>query len=137
MDVGTGSGILAITAARLGADKVVGLDIDPEALKVARENVILNNVSRKVTITAKSLEKIKSRFFVIFANIIAEELIKIAHLLKAKLEHNGFLILSGILQEIAEEVEVVYKKLGFRLFKTYTKGEWVCLVLRKHADSPG
>ena len=137
MDVGTGSGILAITAARPGADKVVCLDIDPEALKVARENVILNNVSRKVTITAKSLEKIKSRFFVIFANIIAEELIKIAHLLKAKLEHNGFLILSGILQEIAEEVEVVYKKLGFRLFKTYTKGEWVCLVLRKHADSPG
>ena len=137
LDVGTGSGILAIAAAKFGAKKAVGLDIDPEALMVARKNVRLNNVIKKVKITAKPLEKIKKLFSVAFANIIAEELIKIAHLLKARLTHNGFLILSGILQEIAEEVEVVYKKLGFRLFKTYTKGEWVCLVLRKHADSPG
>ena len=137
LDVGTGSGILAITAAMLGAEKVVGLDIDQEALKVARKNVILNNVSKKVKITAKPLEKIRNKFFVIFANIIAEELVKIAALLEARIVNKGFLILSGILKETAEEVEVVYKKLGFRLFKTYTKGEWVCLVLRKHADSPG
>lgn len=136
LDVGTGSGILAIAAAKFGAEKVVGLDIDPEALMVARKNVRLNNVSKKVKITAKPLEKIKKLFSVIFANIIAEELIKIAHLLKARLTHNGFLILSGILKERAEEVEVIYKKLGFRLFKTYTKGEWVCLVLRKHVGLP-
>lgn len=130
LDVGTGSGILAIAAAKFGAEKAVGFDIDLEALKVARKNVRLNNVSRKVTITAKSLENIKSKFSVIFANIIAEELVRIAHLLKARIEKKGFLILSGILQERVEEVKIAYKRSGFRIFKAYTKGEWVCLVFQ-------
>ncbi|MBI5047515.1 MAG: 50S ribosomal protein L11 methyltransferase [Deltaproteobacteria bacterium] len=131
LDVGTGSGILAITAAKLGAKKVVGLDTDPEALNVARANVGLNHAGKKVTITAKPLEKVKNRFSVIFANIIAEELIKIAGLLKARMMNNGFLILSGILKERVKEVEIVYKKLALRLFKVYAKGEWVCLVFCK------
>lgn len=132
LDVGTGSGILAIAAARLGAKQVVGIDIDPEALKVARENVRLNNVNKKVVISTKPLEKINGKFLVIFANIIAEELIKIAAPLKAKMVDNGFLILSGILQERADEVVPVYKGLGFRFFKAYTKGEWVCLIFLKN-----
>src|SRR3989337_2033764 len=128
LDVGTGSGILAITAAKLGARKVVAIDIDQEALRVARRNIRLNNVSKKVAVSAKPLDKIKGKFFIIFANIIAEELTKIASQLKDRLMDNGFLILSGILQERSHEVETAYKGLGFKLFKTYSKGEWVCLI---------
>ncbi|MBI5874668.1 MAG: 50S ribosomal protein L11 methyltransferase [Deltaproteobacteria bacterium] len=130
-DVGTGSGILAITAAKLGAKNVVGIDIDPEAVKVARKNIRFNKVSGNVKITAKPLEEIKGKFSVIFANIIAEELVKIANLLKSRTADNGFLILSGILKDRAEEVEASYKELGFRPFKSYSKGEWKCLVFYK------
>ncbi|HAG49829.1 MAG TPA: 50S ribosomal protein L11 methyltransferase, partial [Deltaproteobacteria bacterium] len=119
---------LAITAAKLGARKVVAIDIDQEALRVARRNIRLNNVSKKVAVSAKPLDKIKGKFFIIFANIIAEELTKIASQLKDRLMDNGFLILSGILQERSHEVETAYKGLGFKLFKTYSKGEWVCLI---------
>ncbi len=131
LDVGTGSGILAIAAAKLGAENAVGLDIDPEAIKVAKKNIRLNKVSSIVKLTGKPLEKIKNRFSIIFANIIAEELIKIAGHLKARIMDNGFLILSGVLKDRVREVEVVYKRLGFKPFKTYSRGEWVCLILRK------
>lgn len=136
LDVGTGSGILAIATAKLGAKKIVGIDIDPEAVKVARKNVRLNNASKNVKITAEPLEKIKNKFYVIFANIIAEELIKIANLLKAKTADNGFLILSGILKDRAEEVGVVYKGLGLKPFTSYGKGEWRCLVFCKSDFKP-
>ncbi|MBI5893429.1 MAG: 50S ribosomal protein L11 methyltransferase [Deltaproteobacteria bacterium] len=131
LDVGTGSGILAITSAKLGAKKVVGIDIDAEAVKVARKNIRLNRVTDRVIIYTRPLEKIKGRFSVIFANIIAEELITIANLLKARLMNNGSLILSGILKEMAGEVGDAYKGLGLKLFKTYKKGEWVCLIFKK------
>lgn len=131
LDVGTGSGILAITAAKLGAKNVVGIDIDPEAVKVARKNIRFNKVSGNVKITANPLKKIKHKFSVIFANIIAEELIKIATLLKSRTADNGFLILSGILKDRAKEVEAAYKGLGFRPFKSYSKGEWKCLIFCK------
>lgn len=136
LDVGTGSGILAITAAKLGAKNVAGIDIDPEAVRVARKNVRFNKVSGNVQITAEPLEKVKNKFSVIFANIIAEELIRIANLLKAKMAHSGFLILSGILKDRAEEVKVIYKGLGFRTFKAYAKGEWVCLVFCRRDCKP-
>lgn len=131
LDIGTGSGILAITSAKLGAKKVIGIDIDAEAVKVARKNVKLNKADKKVIISARPLEKIKGRFSIIFANIIAEELIKIAEPLNARLMNGGFLILSGILKEMAKEVEDVYQELGLEIFRTYKKGEWVCLVFRK------
>jgi len=131
LDVGTGSGILAITAAKFSAKNVVGVDIDPEAVKVARKNIRFNKVSGNVKITAKPLEEIKGKFSVIFANIIAEELVKIANLLKSRTADNGFLILSGILKDRVREVEASYKGLGFRPFKSYSKGEWKCLVFCK------
>lgn len=134
LDVGTGSGILAITSAKLGAKKVIGIDIDEEAVKVARENIKLNKADKNVVISARPLEKIKDRFSVIFANIIAEELIKIASLLNKKIMDNGFLILSGILNEKANEVEAAYEGLGFKLFKTYKKGEWACLLFYKKSE---
>lgn len=131
LDVGTGSGILAITSAKLGAKKVVGIDIDAEAVKVARKNVRLNKADKNVVISARPLEKIRGKFSVIFANIIAEELIKIAESLNERLTDGGYLILSGILAERAKEVEAVYLELGLDIFRTYKKGEWVCLVFRK------
>ncbi|MBI3753795.1 MAG: 50S ribosomal protein L11 methyltransferase [Deltaproteobacteria bacterium] len=131
LDVGTGSAALAITAAKLGARKVVGLDIDPEAVKVARKNVKLNNVGKNISITGRPLEKIKGDYFIIFANIIAEELVKIAPLLTERLQHNGFLILSGILKERVQDVRIAYRREGLNPFKAYTKGEWACLIFRK------
>jgi len=131
LDVGTGSGILAITAARLGADRVLGIDTDPEALKVARKNIRLNNVNKKVSISRRPMERMRPAFFIAFANIIAEELIRIAVPLSARIMDKGFLILSGILGDRAKEVEDVYKGHGFNVFRIYTEGEWVCMVLKK------
>jgi len=128
LDVGTGAGILAITARKLGVEKAVGIDTDMTALKVAQKNARLNRT--KLTVSGTPVEKVRGRFPLVVANIIAEELVKIAPPLIRRMTPDGFLILSGILKERESEVKGHYKALGLKQHRRLTKGEWVCLVYR-------
>jgi len=131
LDVGTGSGILAIGAALLGFQRVVGIDNDPEAIEVAKENVMLNRLSEKISLLCASPEALSSSFDVVISNIESRTLISMSEAISTKLRDKGLLGLSGILAEQAEEVCAEYKNMGLRLTGRKTADEWVFLAFRK------
>lgn len=128
LDVGTGSGILAIAAAKLGAAPVIGTDIDPDAIAVAAENCALNHATAELSTTP--LGEIGGRFAVVLANILAEDLVRMAGELAAKVAPDGFLVLSGILLEREEFVMAGFRSTGLSLQATTREGEWSCLIYR-------
>lgn len=132
LDVGTGSGILSIVAARLGAKEVLGLDTDEQAADVARENVERNRVSDAVKIRKGSIGKIRTRFDLVVANIDFKSLRRMRWPLLRHVRSKGFLILSGILEEEREKICQYYLETGLLKRSEVTqKGEWVCLGFRK------
>lgn len=131
LDVGTGSGILSIAAAKLGAREVTAIDIDPQAVMVAAENLTLNKVEQSVSVSAAPLSLIGSSFDLIVANILAEALVKLAPELIERINPGGFLILSGILIEKERIVLDCYSALAFTLEEVAREGEWSCLTFRR------
>ena len=132
LDVGTGSGILAIAAARLGANRVLGVDIDPMAVRVAKENVEKNALSGHIEIRegdlVKGLHDVQCEFAV--ANILADVIALLAAPLKSYLTENATFVCSGILREREEEVTALLKMNGYQLFDRMEKGDWVALAAR-------
>ncbi|MBI5560410.1 MAG: 50S ribosomal protein L11 methyltransferase, partial [Deltaproteobacteria bacterium] len=110
LDVGTGSGIIAIGAKKLGLRDVIGIDTDPVALKVARGNLKLNGV--KVRLSGKPLSVVKGDFAIVVANIQADTLLSLSSALAGKVRPGGFLLLSGILKEEAGEIKSAYCNAG-------------------------
>lgn len=134
MDVGTGSGILAIAAAKLGAKDVLAIDIDPDAVKVARENVALNAVDGHVRVVVGDLCKGEAMpCELAVANIVADAICMLAGPLTRHLQRNGLLICSGIIREREQDVLLAAKKAGYAVYDRIEKGEWVALALRNEA----
>ncbi|MBN2807877.1 MAG: 50S ribosomal protein L11 methyltransferase [Deltaproteobacteria bacterium] len=131
LDVGTGSGILAILAALRGAGRVLALDIDDEALANARENCAHNQVCTLVSLENRPLAQIEEKFSLIVANIIAPVLVQLAPDLYRLLQPGGSLILSGILLEQGSHVQQVYIGLGLQVKPTASLGEWTGFVCVK------
>jgi ribosomal protein L11 methyltransferase len=131
LDVGTGSGILAVALARLGVARVVGLDRDPCALSEARHNVSLNGLAEKVAVTCASLKEVPSHFSVIVANLAYPTLREISADLTEKLEERGRMILSGFKGHAAKELARVYKEQGLSLVGKDAERAWVCLVFTR------
>lgn len=128
LDVGCGSGILALVAIALGASHARAVDNDPDAVEVTRENAIRNGLEEQVTTDTASLESMGERFPVVVANIEARVLVPMAPALGARVQPGGLLVLSGILVPQKEEVCAAYA--SFVLEDAPSKGEWVALVLR-------
>ncbi len=132
LDIGTGTGILGITACKLGAKKVVMTDIDPIAVEVAKQNAVINRVSEKCIIALDNLlSKNDSVGEVVIANITADILILLSKDIRSHLMPSSKLILSGILKERASEVVKTYTELGFKTINSLNKGEWVALLMEK------
>ncbi|MDQ7031171.1 MAG: 50S ribosomal protein L11 methyltransferase [Desulfonauticus sp.] len=130
LDLGTGSGILGLGCALLGL-RGQGIDIDPQAINNATYNRSLNQISpEQFNILLTSIEKIKQKFSLIIANILADPLIQMAQEIKKHLLLQGHLILSGILKEQAPQVITIYTKLGLKLIKELTLQEWSALYFR-------
>lgn len=130
LDVGTGSGILGITAARLGASHVLAIDIDAQALEVAQENIILNGAEKTVMVADTPLTRVEGCYDIIVANILAEELVKMAPELVKRVSRGGFLILSGILTEKEELVERGFSMQEITLTEITREDEWSCMTYR-------
>lgn len=130
LDVGTGSGILAIAAAKFGAPRVVATDIDPKALTVAAENLALNRVDGNVAVTTAPLEEVPGTFAVVVANILAEELVRLAPALVGEMRPGGFLVLSGILSEKEELVRTGFARFPLAPVATTRDAEWCCIAYR-------
>ncbi|MCD6527435.1 MAG: 50S ribosomal protein L11 methyltransferase [Desulfuromonas sp.] len=127
LDVGTGSGILAIAAAALGAQQVVACDIDPVACTTASDNIAGNGYSDTVEVTGALLEDLEGEYDVVLANILAEENIRLAQPLLDRLSAGGTLILSGILQEKVSMVTDAFAALGLPESTLFFEQEWACI----------
>lgn len=133
LDVGTGSGILAIAVAKQGAARVLAIDNDPVAVEVARQNVAHNGVDEIVQVACATLEHPDTHYDLILANIIAGVLIGLAEVLVAALHPAGTLVLSGIILEREDEVVHAFAAAGLHQHQRHQEGEWLALVYR-HSD---
>lgn len=130
-DIGCGSGILGITAIKLGADKVVSVDIDENCIEASIENAKLNNVEDKMEIyKGNLLDVISGRADIIVSNIIAEIIVEMIGDLKNHLNEKGYFISSGILVEKIPLVRDALIKEGFEIVETREKGGWALVVGR-------
>jgi len=130
LDVGTGTGILALAAARFGAT-VLGIDLDPEAVAAALENVRLNDLVDRVLVEETPLASLRQQFGLIMANITAPDLLQLADALTARLLHDGVLIISGFLAEDAPRLTACYQGLGLRQTGWLTQEDWGALIFRR------
>lgn len=131
-DVGTGSGILAIACAKLGAKHVLGLDIDPLSIKTARENIKINNCVDKIEVKESDLlNTSKDNYDLIIANILPDVIINLIPDAYEKLNNGGMMLVSGIILEKKDLVIDELEKQGFNIIKDLDMGEWTGIVGRK------
>ena len=131
LDVGTGSGVLALGAAALGCPDIIANDIDPIACHVACENIKKNHYAEQIKISEYPLEELPGQFELIVANILAEENIRLRHDLFEHLSPGGWLVLSGVLQEKEQLVRDGFSDLPLEFFPSHYQDEWACLLLRR------
>jgi len=132
LDVGAGSGILAMAAAALGATQVVACEIDPEACQVAAENIAANHLQAKIVVTTTPIEELSGCFDLVLANILAGENIRLAPHFLARLAPGGHLAISGILTEQESTVSAAFQNLPLTLVTIDRRDEWSCLLYRRH-----
>jgi ribosomal protein L11 methyltransferase len=130
LDVGTGSGILAIAAAKLGYRPVRSFDFDPAAVRVARENAHRNGVQIGVTRGDIRKRRERARYDVVCANLTADLLEMCAAKLKGWVKPGGALILAGILRTQSDSVRKCFEKRGLAVVARAAEGEWESLLLR-------
>lgn len=124
LDVGTGTGVLAIAAKKLGAGRVVGTDNDPVSVELARENAV-DNGTPEVELSGKELTAVEGTFDLVVANILANTLIELAPLIAPKVKDK--LLMAGVLAHQKAEVEAAYVNLGLVPEPGAQQGEWVRL----------
>ncbi len=130
LDVGTGTGILAMAAALRGASRVIAIDNDPDAVAAARENVARNNLDGRVVVSGRDLGEFDGTFDLIAANITADVLTPLAPRLIERLAPGGALVLAGLLAgEQTREVRAIYEGLDLLCAGERSEGEWASLLL--------
>lgn len=127
-DIGTGSGILAISASKLGAKEVVGVDLDEVAVDSARENVKFNKIDNVLIKHGDLVEVIDGKADIIVANIIADVVIHLTKIIRPFLKKDGIFISSGIIRDRKEDVLNALKSSGFEILEVRETGEWVAVV---------
>ncbi|MBR4949675.1 MAG: 50S ribosomal protein L11 methyltransferase [Clostridia bacterium] len=133
LDVGTGSGILSISALKYGAKDAYGIDIDENSVKIAKENADYNGVGENFIAERKNIleEKIPpKKYNVIFANIVADVIIAMLSDIKEYMNENTYLILSGIIDTREDDVINAVKEKGFSLQERITENGWVALKVK-------
>lgn len=132
LDAGTGTGILAITAVKLGASEVIAFDVDEWCFENSRENTELNDVSENVQLKICTINDIgEKEFDLIFANIQKNVLIEISSQLALRIKKNGILLLSGILHIDESEILQHYENDGFEFLEKKQTDEWLAISLIK------
>ena len=132
LDVGTGSGILAIAALLLGAQQADGIDIDPIAVRTALENAQLNGVESRFTCRVADLaQQASGTYDIIVANIISSSVIALAPQIKPLLKKGGVFIASGIIDDYEQDVTTAITQCGFTAVRVYRKNGWVAVEAGK------
>jgi ribosomal protein L11 methyltransferase len=128
LDVGTGTGILAIGGLLLGIDRATGIDVDPEAVAEARENALRNGVGERLTVTSQPLAGDEGRFDVVVANLVAHTLLRLARPICRAVAPGGSLIVSGVLLCHEEAVDAAIRDHGLTPWTERRDDSWVTLM---------
>lgn len=132
LDIGCGSGILAIASVLLGANKGFGVDIDAVAVKVAKENAVMNGIAEKIEFVEGDLaDKVKGKYNIICANIVADVIIRLLVDVENYLEENGVVILSGIIDTRAQDVLDSIKANGYKVVEEVRLDNWYAFLINK------
>ena len=130
LDIGCGSGILALASVLLGAESAIGVDIDAQSVKTATENAEINNIENRVRFVVGDLtDKISGKYDVVCANIVADVIIRLLPDVKTFLKDNAVLIISGIIDIRRDDVLKAIEKNGFRIIQEERKDNWCAFSL--------
>lgn len=135
LDLGSGSGILAIAAAKLGARRVLALDVDPIAVEATAANARRNRLARRIEARRGSLPSGAAPFDVVLANLVASILVELAPSLAAELVPDGRLVASGIVEARVAEVESAFGAAGLAVVERLEEGDWVALLAQRGGTS--
>jgi len=130
LDVGTGSGVLALAALTMGVPRALGIDTDDGALRVAAENARINALDGRLQLRHGGPDTLTGTWPLVLANVLAAPLIEMAGSLVRCVGHQGELVLSGIPASLEREVDAAYNRLGMRRVRVNSRAGWVALVLR-------
>lgn len=137
LDVGCGSGILSLVSAQLGARQVVGVDICPHSVAVARRNVIENDLGGKITITDTNLQEVKGPFDLVLANLTPSVFYRLHDYIKRQCSDRGRLVVSGIQGRQADEIAAMFSEHEWHEQQRLSEGKWQALLfMRKHINIP-
>jgi len=132
LDIGTGSGILAIASVLLGAESAVGVDIDAQSVKTAKENAAINSISDKTEFIVGDLaDKVNGKYGIVCANIVADVIIRLLPDVGGFMTEDGILIVSGIIDIRKADVLAAVEANGFRVEMEAYKDNWCAFVLKK------
>jgi ribosomal protein L11 methyltransferase len=130
LDIGTGSGVLALAALAMGVPRALGVDIDEDALRVAAGNARLNGAGERLQLARGGPDSVTGAWPLILANVLAAPLIEMAPALVRRVGHQGQLVLSGIPASVERDVDQAYRRLGMRPVRVKSRAGWVALVLQ-------
>jgi ribosomal protein L11 methyltransferase len=130
LDVGTGSGVLALGGLMLGVPRALAIDTDDEALRVAAENARINGLDERLQVARGGPETVTGTWPLVLANVLAAPLIEMAPALVRRVGHYGQLVLSGIPRSVEQDVDQAYRRLGMRRMTVTSRAGWVALVLQ-------
>lgn len=131
LDIGTGTGILAICAAKIGAGSVAAVDLDSKAVEIAGTNTSINGVEDRVEIINRDASMCDGTFELITANLTASTLINLQPIITSLMKPGGYLVASGIIDRDAKNVEKIFQSEDVTLHETKSEEEWVCYIFRK------
>ncbi len=130
LDVGTGSGVLALAALAAGVPRVVAIDIDARAVRVAAENARLNALASRLALVQGGPEVLSGAWPLVLANVLAAPLMQLAPTLARRVGHAGRLVLSGIRATLAGDVEQAYRRVAMRVVRTDTRDGWSAATMQ-------
>lgn len=132
LDVGTGSGILMIAAAKLGAGKMWGTDNDAVAVEIARRNLIHNRIPESVfnVITGDMVDKITERFDLVAANLTTKTILILLEKIRKVLVQDGIVLCSGIIETDKNKILERIRRVGFKVIETLADGDWISMACR-------
>lgn len=136
LDIGTGSGILAIASCLLGADSAVGVDIDAQSVKTAKENAEINSIAEKCEFFVGDLaDKVTGKYNIVCANIVADVIIKLLPDAKNFMQRDAFLIISGIIDIRRDDILKAVKDNGFIIAEEKNRDNWCAFVLKQTEEN--
>ncbi|HEY2383164.1 MAG TPA: 50S ribosomal protein L11 methyltransferase [Terriglobia bacterium] len=130
LDVGTGSGVLALAALMMGVPRATGIDIDADALRIAAKHARLNHLADRLHLLPGGPDAVEGTWPLVVANVLAAPLVEIAPILVRRVGGRGRLILSGIPESLESEVRFAYLRLGMRHIRSGTRSGWTVLVFQ-------